>query len=244
MKNKPKVYNPPQRVALYCWIAALVGIGVLLFAVFYPIETYGVSPALIFLGFLGFLTALICAVIFSRLASKVDKMVCGEGLLAHWTYSPDFWARYTEAEHLRDRREKWGLFRLIAIIATVVGVLFLIVLRNETALKVVLVTVPGLILLCALVAWASTVSAYRYNREHVGDAYLGRNGALIGRTWHYWKLPASFIHSVEYHEAEEPYLEINYSAQSGFARGDYNVRIPVPPGHEEEAKNVAKALRE
>jgi hypothetical protein len=117
LSNTKKVYNPSAAVARNCWIGALIGAMIFLYPIVFPISTYGLGYALIFVGIIIFLTGLISGLVFKRVANRLDEMLSGEGLLAYWTYSADEWSRYTEAEHLRDKHDKWMLFRLIDITA-------------------------------------------------------------------------------------------------------------------------------
>jgi hypothetical protein len=238
--NNKKIFNPPARVALYCWIGSLIGAGVFLYPLIFPIETYGLGFALNFFGIIIFLTGLISSIVFKKLANKLDELVSGKGLLAHWTYATEEWSRYTETEHIRDQQAKWWLFRLIAIIAVVVGVIYLMIIRDSWLIT--LVTISALILLIAGVAYFSIAWSYKQNRAHLGEVYIGKSGALLGRTFHYWKLPASFLHSVTLQEGDYSIIELVYSAQSGTSRGKYTARLPIPQGHEAEAKEVLLQL--
>jgi hypothetical protein len=240
MENTVKPYNPAGRIALYCWCAAVIGIGIFFYPIIFTVDSYGVTPALFVVGILVFITALVSSIVFARIAHIFTEMFSGKDMLAHWTYSKEEWERYTELEHVRDRREKWSLFRLIAIIALVVGVGF--VIFNHDAWLLMLIIIPGLIVLIALVAFTSVAATYRQNRKRIGEVYIGKSGVVLGHSLHYWKLPASYLHSVKYFPGNAPYLELEYTAQSGTARGTYTARIPVPRGRENEVSKIIDAL--
>ena len=219
----------------------LVGVLLFFYPIVFPIATYGLGFALMFVAILIFFTGIISAIIFQRLAGNLNWLVAGEGLLAHWTYSRDEWSHYTETEHLRDRRDKWALFRLISIIGVVVGIVFVIFVHD--ALPVILVVIPGLIAIIAVTAALSISSTYRMNLAHPGDVYIGKSGALLGRAFHYWKLPTAYLHTVVYEAGNPPVIKLIYSSPSGYARGEYIARFPVPQGREEEAKRVLAQLK-
>jgi hypothetical protein len=240
MKNVGKPYNPAARIALYCWLAAIIGIGVFFYPVFFHVDSYGAAPAMFVFGILIFISALVSGIVFARIASIFTAMFSGKDLLVHWTYSQEEWDRYTELEHTRDRKEKWGLFRLITIIALVVGGGF--VVFKHDAWPVMLIVIPGLIAFIALVAFTTIATTYRRNRKHLGEVYIGLKGAIFEHTLHYWKLPGSFLHSVKYYPGDAPYIEFNYTAQSGRAQGTYIARIPVPQSRENEVEKVLTAL--
>jgi hypothetical protein len=240
MENTPKPYNPAARIALYCWLGMIIGIVLIFYPFIFDPETYGLGPAMIFVGLIIFFTFLISGIIFTRMANNFKAMIDGKDLLAHWTYSKEEWDKYTEAEHIRNRKEKWGLFRFIAIIAIIVGIGFAIF--NHDALPVMLIVIPALIVLIAFVAFLSITTTYRRNRNHLGEVYIGRRGAIFQHTLHYWKLPETYLQSVKFFPGDEPYLEIGYSGQSGMARANYTARIPVPGGRENEAVEIVKIL--
>jgi hypothetical protein len=240
MEHTSKVYNPAARIALYCWLGMIIGIVLFFYPFVFDPETYGLGPAMFFVGLIIFFTFLVSGIVFTRMANNFRSMLDGKDLLAHWTYSKEEWDKYTEAEHIRNRKEKWGLFRLIAIIAVIIGVIFSVI--NHDALPVMLVVIPALIVLIAFVAFLSIVTTYHRNRKHLGEVYIGQRGAIFQHTLHYWKFPATYLHSVEFMPGDEPYLEINYSGQSGMTRAYYTARIPVPGGRENEAMEIVKTL--
>ena len=241
MANEKKYYNQPAATARNCFIMAVIGAAVFLFPIMFPISTYGAGFALNLVGIVIFLTGLVTGFVFRGVAKQVDELVIGEGLLVHWTYAADEWARYVEADHLRDKRDKWGLFRLISIIAVVVGVIFALIVRK--AWLSTLLTVGGLILIIALTAWLSIAASYREKRLHPGDVYIGKSGAMLGRSFHYWKLPAAFLRNASLQAGDPMFIQLDYSSPSGRIQGEYTARFPVPKGLEEEAKKVVAQLK-
>ena len=240
MDNERKVYNPSSTVARNCWIGALIGVLVFFYPIVFPIETYGAGFAMMFFGIIITISLAISAIIFQKLAGNLNRLVSGEGLLAHWTYSQAEWSSYAEEEHARDRNDKWGLFKLITVIAVVVGIGF--VIFKHDALPVMLVIIPGLIGIIALTAWLSIGSTYRQNLKYPGEVFIGMSGAILGHQFHYWKLPTAYLHTAMLEEGNPPVIKLVYSSPSGQARGEYIARFPVPQGHEEEARQVLARL--
>jgi hypothetical protein len=64
------------------------------------------------------------AVLYFNLARKLDGILRGEGILAHWTYSPEYWLRYTQKEYITEKAEKKILFLIITAFALFFGFLF------------------------------------------------------------------------------------------------------------------------
>jgi uncharacterized membrane protein len=239
--DEKRVYNQAAVVARNCWIGALIGVLLFFYPIVFPPSTYGLNFAMMFAAIIIFFSGIISAIIFQRLAGNLNRLVAGEGLLAHWTYSQDEWSRYTEEEHLRDRKDKWGLFRLISIIAVIVGIIF--VIFKHDALPVILVVIPGLIAIIAATAALTISSTFRQNRLHPGEVYIGKSGALLGREFHYWKLPTAYLQTAVFEAGNPPVIKLVYSSPSGYARGEYIARFPVPQGREEEAKQVLAQLK-
>jgi hypothetical protein len=241
MSLNKKYYNPAAAVARNCWIVALIGILLFFYPIVFPPQTYGLNFAMMFVAIVIFFSAIVSAIIFQRLAGNLKRLVAGEGLLAHWTYAQDEWSRYIETEHLRDRKDKWGLFRLISIIVLIVGIIF--VIFKHDALPVMLIVIPGLIAIIAATAALSISMTYRQNRLHPGEVYIGKSGALLGRTFHYWKLPTAYLQTAVFEVGNPPVIKLVYSSPSGYARGEYIARFPVPQGRVEEAKQVLAQLK-
>lgn len=111
---------------------------------------------------------LVSAIIYGRLARALDRIVKKENLLAHWTYSPEEWAIYTEKEHREDSSAKKTLFLIISGFAVVIG-LGLWMVKRDNAL-VILFIVLGIIAISGAAALLSSASAYRANRRKTGEA--------------------------------------------------------------------------
>lgn len=41
-------------------------------------------------------------------AGKLDKILRGEDILAHWTYTPEYWAEYTKKSTKKNNPRKKG----------------------------------------------------------------------------------------------------------------------------------------
>jgi hypothetical protein len=91
--------NPPRKTAtIWCIITALA-----VFAIFAP-HIFGMDElnggfAISVLSFFLAITGIIVIIIYAKRASKLESMLKGNNLLAHWTYTPDEWRQYTEKEY-------------------------------------------------------------------------------------------------------------------------------------------------
>jgi hypothetical protein len=100
------------------------------------------------------LTAAIVGLMYLGLAGKLDTILRGEGILAHWTYTSEYWAEYTKKEYETEKSEKKGLFPIVSGFALFFGILFWVL--DEEAGFIVFLIMIGLI---ALVAFAWRFSA-------------------------------------------------------------------------------------
>lgn len=240
MPKEKKVFNPPAAVARNCFIVAAAGILAFIYPIVFAIKTDGLSFALVFIGSIIFLAGLISGFIFRKMAGNLDKLVSGEGLLAQWTYSQDEWSRLAEAEHIRDKHDKWMLFRMIAIAAVVIG--GILVIYKNNAWLIALISIAVLIPVIAVVTRFSVASGYRRNRAHPGEIYIGKSGVLVGHSFHYWKMASAYLHSAVIEAGNPPFVKFVYAAPSGQAKTEYTARFPVPQGHGQEAKQVITEL--
>ena len=52
------------------------------------------------------ISAAIAGVMFLGLLGKLDRILRGEGILAHWTYMPEYWAEYPKKEYEEEKTRK------------------------------------------------------------------------------------------------------------------------------------------
>jgi len=173
-------------------------------------------------------------------AFTLARILRGEGLLAHWTYTPEEWARYAGAEASRDAAGKWLLFGIVAFWALLFGGLCL--LFDPGAGRVVFLTMLGLIALIALVAWLSIALTARRNRRHLGEALIAPQGVYLNRALHNWNGWGARLDSTQCVDGEEGLLlvEFDYSYPARHGRQRESVRVPVPTGREDEARALVE----
>lgn len=215
--------------------------------IFIP-ETIGIDGfeggfAISFISIIIALTAAIVGFMFYGWASKVSRIQRGEGILAHWVYTPEFWANYTEKEYQEEKAEKKGLFLIITAFALFFGILFW-VLDQEAGFFVFLVML-GLIGLC-LFAWQfSAWSTYRNNRsEGIKEVFITNEAVFMNNRLVTWKTAFTHLDEVEFeHERRVPVLVFHYTQWSGRAGlQKYTTWVPVPTGEEPTASYIVEQL--
>jgi hypothetical protein len=227
--------NPQMRVALiWAAVGALTTLGAIV--PFFVMDGMNGGYALS-CGF-GFLTLLfgVGTLMYLYRAYTLGKILGGEELVARWTYSPEEWARYAEAEHGRDRAGKIVLFFIISGFALFFGILFLI-FGGRPGLMVFLAML-GLVALMGGVAFLSIHLSYRANKARTGEVFIARTGVYLNRALHNWNMFGASLDDVRLIREESPLVEFVYSYPARHGRQGAEVRVPVPAGKEEEAERV------
>lgn len=236
--------NPPRRTAFICLGIAFIGIIIIFIPGITGMDGFDGGYALSIGGGLIFLAGIIAAVIYFKLAASFDRMKLKENILAHWTYSPEEWKNYTEREHKEDAAAKRSLFFMIAIISVIVGIILFAFIRKD-ALIIALI-VLGIIAIAGLAAFFSTLGNYLHNKRHHGEVYISLNGVYMNRQMHVWNSLGNLLEEISYDSPknQNPRIVLTYSALAKNGRNFYTVRIPVPRGHEETAKNIVSRIEQ
>ncbi len=238
--------NPQARVA---WI--WVGIGVLGVAgVFLPfvfgMEGMGGGFAIaVVCGFLA-LSAAIAASVFAARARILGRLFRGADVLACWTYPEADRTNHAKKELAEEKKASWVLLLIIAAFALLIGIGFLI--ADPDAGRFVLLVMVGLVALLAVVAFLAPSIRHRKRRRAVPEAIVSREGAYVFGMLHTWRLLGARIEDVDLATGAKPVLHVTYSAPVLYGkvfltRQSYTVSIPVPPGEQGRAEEVAQALR-
>lgn len=236
--------NPPRRTAYICIGIIIVGIFIMFIPGITGMDGFDGGFALGVGGGFVAMVGIIAAVIYFRLAASLDRMMQKENILAHWTYSPEEWKLYTEREHKEDAAAKRGLFFMIAIIAVIVGIIFFAFVR-EDALIIALI-ILGIIAIAGLAAFFSTLCNYLNNKRHHGEVYISLDGVYLNRQVHVWNSLGNLLEDISYDSKknQSPRIILTYSAPAKNGRNSYTVRIPVPPGQEEAAREIVSRIEQ
>ncbi len=237
MKN-----NPPMRT-LTVW-AIITGLAILSIFLPFLIGMDGMAGgfAISLLAFFLALTGIIVIVIYWGRAAKLQRILKGEGVIAHWDYSPAEWKEYTEKEYKTEKSEKKALFLITAILALVIGLGFFI-FDNEAGMWVLL-TMVALIAILAFTAWFTAWYRHRENLNYHGEVYITGKAVYLNRQLHTWSGLGEKFESVEFTRRKgQSMLSIVYSVWTRTGRTPVTIRIPVPAGKEAEAEAIAAGLK-
>jgi len=190
--------NPPRRSALIWASVGLVGV----LAIFAPgvlgIDGFDGGFAMQVMGLFVGIAGLTGAIIYNKLARAVDGMLKEKNLLAHWTYTPEEWRRYTEKEYAEDSKARKGLFIMITVISLIIGLGWWIFTREYPLL--IFSVIFGIIALTGLTAYLTAASNYRRNRKFLGEVYITLDGVYLNRQIHIWKGIGTSLEKAVYEE--------------------------------------------
>jgi hypothetical protein len=241
--DEKRPVNPPRRTAItWCFITTVSILGIFNTAIF-GIDGFDGGFALASVSILIFIMGIIVMAIYFPRAKVLDKMLRGENLLAHWTYSENEWRAYAEREHREQVELNRGMFLMIAIIAVIVGVIFVII--EPDALLSTAIAIGGIIGIIGITAFSVTFYRRAQNRKLLGEVYLNRDGVYINRELHTWKSLGCKLESASIDDKYlgQTILVFNYSAPSRTGRDHFSARVPVPLGKEAEAERVLAEIK-
>ncbi len=240
-ESEKRPVNPPRRTAIvWCFITAASVLGIFNTTLF-GIDGFDGGFALGLVSIIIFIMGIIVMAIYFPRAAALDKMLRRENLLAYWTYSENEWRAYAEREHLEQVAVNRGMFLMIAVIAVIVGVIFVFI--EPDSLFSTTIAIGGIIVIIGFTALCVTFYRRAQNRRFLGEVYLNRDGVYINRELHTWKSLGCRMESalIDDKYLGQTILVFNYSAPSRNGRDYFSARVPVPLGKEIEAE---KALAE
>lgn len=231
--------NPAHTTSIVGWILTPV----FLFLTFlsFNAEIGDAAFAIAFVSFIMFITAIIVAVVYGNRARALDRLLAGEGLLAHWTYQPDEWLQYAETEYRTEKHYKKILAFIISGFALVVSIGFIIADR-ESGIGV-LVVMLALIAMVSFSAWFTSWHTHQQNLEYPGEAYISKDGIYLNKQLHLWNQMLAYLDSVKYVEDIMPLLVFVYLAPTRAGLESREVRVPVPRGQEAKAREIVEQMQ-
>lgn len=231
--------NPARKTSVVWWILSPVFL--LLAFVSFNSEIGDAAFALAFGSFIMFIMAIIVAVIYGSRARELDRLLAGEGLVAHWTYQPDEWLQYAETEYQTEKELKKMLALIISGFALAFGIVFVIVDRE--AGFGVLVVMLAIIAMVNFLAWSTSWYNHRQNLKYPGEAYISKDGVYLNKQLHLWTHLLAYLDSVKYEEETPPLLVFSYFAPTRTGLEGRDVRVPVPRGQEAKAREILEQFQ-
>jgi len=161
------IQNSNRRIAVACTGILILGIVMLFLPGLLNIDGFNGGYALTLFGACVAVIGLISVILFARMGVLQDRILKKENILAHWTYSTEYWRQYVEKEHTEDKTDKRSLFFLVAVISIVIGIIMWFIYPDDR--MITFLTILGIIIVIGITAVLSTGAVYRWNKRHPGE---------------------------------------------------------------------------
>ncbi len=227
---------------MYIWLGITVAAFIMIFVPgWLGIEGINGGFAISFASIFGVIIGLIVVFIYNGLASRLDKILRGEGVLATWNYTPEMWREYTETEFKMQKAESMPKFYLVSAIALIVGAIWFF-LDPEGGLWV-LGAMVVLIAIIGFVVWASARYVRGLNARGIGEAIISLHGVYFDKRFYYWDYFFTQLTKVDMSEEKGLKLLhfVTWSPSLTFGQS-WDIRVPVPSGEETKAEDIVKQL--
>ena len=206
-------------------------------------NTFGIFVVLIgsLFIFFGVIIMITARVTRRRMARERQALLDGESL-AHWHYTRDEWIRFTESEWQRERRVKWAdFFAQVLVLGVVVYFFVPDGLSRGSFFRGASISVGFGTFASTCTAIAAYVHARLLHRARLRgatDAIIGRRGVYCGK-YIPWTGFGISLGTVKLDEGHPSVLEFELKLPKSNTQ---YVRVPVPHGHEHQAREILKTL--
>jgi len=233
--------NPPKRNAIAFFIITLFATATIFIPELIGIDGFDGGFAISFFGLFIAITAAAVGTVFLGWARKLDKILRGENILAHWIYTPEYWMEYAQKEYVQEKADKKGLFLVVCAFALFFGCLFWI-LDSEGGFFVFLVMLALIVLVWF--AWQfSSWQNYKHNLNGVGEVYITKDALYLNRKFYTWKAPFTLFNGVSIENIHGiAVLRFKYTVSTRTGPQTYTTRVPIPEGQEEAAHDVLRQI--
>lgn len=197
-----QIQNNQSSITKKLWYAAAFFLLIIIIAF---MEIVSIHPAIVFLSFFFFLSAVVIGFMFRSREAKLQKLITGENLLAEWTLSDTQKKNY--ANYLFDHeisKNKIILLLISGIAAVVFGIFILVI--DEGKLFMFLVFI-GLVIFLSIFAFGMPYYYKIKNSKADGHILIGAKYAYINGFFHNWDFLLSGLSRVQI--ITEPFYGIN-----------------------------------
>lgn len=228
--------NPEKNYAFITIGIALVAIVLIFLPGWIGMDGMDGGYALSFIAVWLAISAALVAWYFWGRASQIDRMLKGQELLAHWTYTPAEWQAYANTEKEEQLQENRVLWYFMAGMCILTGIVFWLIDR-EAGLFVLLfmLALTGLL---AIVAFGLPRLRRQRQAGKTGEAWMAPTAVFFDGVFYPVKSRMMWLDKVEFQEASGAApaslrFYISHFVRSGIQ--NRILRVPVPNGRSEEA---------
>jgi len=230
---------------------ALTAVGVLLILlpVLTGMDMMEAGYALQFAGLFLVLGGLVTAGIFGQRVARLNRILSGKDLLAHWIYDLAQVEKQAQQDRQETKRENLSLFLVIAGFMLACIILFTVygyATGEGDNMPLFVALMVGVLLVVAVFAFAMPYVQYRRTMRSSHEAMIAANGLYINGTVHIWNALLANLDGVSLVEDEgETRLVFHLRYRTGIAATEtYTVEVPVPAGEEETARKIEEHFQQ
>ncbi len=229
-------------------LAAVGGLLILLPALA-GMDMMGVGYALQFAGLFLLLSGLVTAGIFGQRAARLNSILSGKDLLAHWIYDLAQVEQRAQQDQQETKRENLSLFLVITGFMLACIILFAVygyASGEGDNMPLFIALMVGVLLIVAVFAFGMPHVQYRRTMRSSHEALIAARGLYINGAVHIWNAPLASLDGVSLVEdGEETRLVFHLRYRTGIAATEtYTVDVPVPAGEEETARRIEGHFRQ
>ena len=192
INKKIELKNNQTPIVRRAWYAA----GLFFMIIFLAFtEIIEIHPAIVMISIFFLLVSVIIAFMFRSREKKLQKLIDGKHVLAHWTLTPEQRKNYVQYLFKMEAGKNVIILLTISVIAFIVFGLFIIFIDEGKLFM--LAALAGLIAFLALFAFGMPFY-YRYkNSKGDGNILLGGKYAYINGYFHNWDFPLSGLSKIK-----------------------------------------------
>ncbi|HNS53052.1 MAG TPA: hypothetical protein PKO09_17970 [Anaerolineae bacterium] len=230
------------------WTGVGLGLAGLLLILVPPLarlDMMGLGFALQFLGLFLVIAGLVTALLFGQRARRLNALLGGEKLLAHWVYAPEQLRTQAERDFRQTRQRNRTLFLIVVAWMVPLVVLFVALGLWEGEgenMPLFVAIMAGVLLVVGAFAWGMPYLLRRRAMRSSGEAYIAANALFVNGTLHTWGMPLAGMDGVEFVEDGGPARLLfhlrSLSKASATLYDSYTVEVPVPSGQEATARRI------
>lgn len=199
--------------------------------------------ALVLVSFFLAVTGIAVALLFFHRARVMDSILKGTRVLAHWVYSEDESEESAKREYGEYQERNRAMFLVIGgmlVIAALVCIIFL----GEGGLitGVFLLAFTGFLF---IVSRGVPVIVLKQALKAPKEAYIAENGVIYRGTvypFHSFLMRMNGVTLKKESSGNPPVIVFSFIQLIWIILSPYDIAIPVPPGQEEKAEEIARFL--
>ena len=231
-------------------VLTLAGVLLIILPPVAGIDGFEAGFGLQFLGLFLLVCGLVTAGIFAHRVRRLESMLRGQEVLAHWVYDPHVQREQAERELATTRGRNWLMLLIVAVLLIACTVLFVIIgfmEGEEDNMPAFVAIMLGVLVVVAFFALVMPTLQYRRALRSGGEAIIAANGLYMSGVLHTWQGPMAGMEGVDLvDDGGQAWLLFNLrsldrTGPMGYRR--YTVEVPVPPGEEATARRVEEHFR-